>query len=118
LAFLIALGESNPIHKIAVVPLDAGPQPSVRFLDPHPAIADSPRFTPDGKAFAYPITQNGVGNVWLQPLDGSPGRQTTNFKTDQIARIQWSPDGKNIGVLTRRIDADVVLLRESSAATQ
>jgi serine/threonine protein kinase len=115
IASLIALGETNPAHKIAVVPLDAGPQPQVRFLDTHPAISDGPRFTPDGKALVYPITQNGVGNIWLQPLDGSPGRQITNFKTDQIARIQWSPDGKNIGVLSQRTEADVVLLREGAS---
>jgi serine/threonine protein kinase len=114
LAFLVALGESNPIQKIAVVPLDAGPQPQVRFYDAHPAIADSPRFTPDGKAFVYAITQNGVGNVWLQPLDGSAGHQLTNFKSDQIAWIDWSPDGKNLGVLSRRVEADVVLLREGA----
>ena len=88
LAFLVLIGEANAAQKIAVVPLDAGPQPQVRLLDAHPAIADSPRFTPDGKAFVYAITQNGVGNVWLQPLDGSAGRQLTNFKSDPIAWIQ------------------------------
>jgi len=118
LAFFIALGESNPVHKIAMVPLDAGPQPQVRLLDTHPAISDGPRFTPDGKAIVYSLIQNGVGNLWLQPLDGSPGRQITNFKTDQIQRVQWSPDGKSIGVLSQRTDADVVLLRESSSAAQ
>jgi eukaryotic-like serine/threonine-protein kinase len=116
--FGVELGETTPVHKIAVLPLDAGAQPPIRLLDPHPDIADGPRFTPDGKAFVYPITQNGVDNLWLQPLDGTPGRQITNFKTDLIGWLQWSPGGKNIGVLTRRIDADVVLLRESSNATQ
>ena len=114
LAILVLIGEANAVQKIAVVPLDAGPQPQVRLLDPHPAIADSPRFTADGKAFVYPITQNGVGNVWLQPLDGSAGHQLTNFKSDLITWIQWSPDGKNLGVLSSRVDADVVLLREGS----
>ncbi len=113
-AFLVVLGETNPVHKIVLVPLDAGPQPQIRFLDTNHDIADGPRFTPDGKAIVYPITENGVGNLWLQPLDGSPGRQLTNFKTDQIARMEWSPDGKNLGVLTRRTEADVVLLREGA----
>jgi eukaryotic-like serine/threonine-protein kinase len=114
LALFIVLGETNPVHKIALVPLDAGPQPQVRLIDPHAAIADSPRFTPDGKAFVYTITQNGADNLWQQPLDGSPGRQLTNFKSDQIVRIQWSPDGKSIGLLSERTDADVVLLREGT----
>ena len=97
-----------------MVPIDAGTQPRVRFLDPHPAIWYPLRFTPDGKALVHPIKQNRLENLWLQPLDGSPGRQITNFKTDLIVGLRWSPDGRNIGVLNRRIDADVVLLRESS----
>jgi eukaryotic-like serine/threonine-protein kinase len=113
-ATLVAVGETNPVHKIALIPLDAGPQPAIRYVDPNPDIADAPRYTPDGKALVYPITQNGVGNVWLQPLDGSPGRQITNFKSDQITLIKWSPDGKNIGIVTRRTDADVVVLREGA----
>jgi Tol biopolymer transport system component len=118
-AFLISVPEKNPGHKIAVVPLNAGAQPQVRFLDPHPAIWYPLKFAPDGKALVYPITQNRIENLWLQPLDGSPGRQITNFNTDQmILGLRWSPDGKIIGVLSRRIDADVVLLRESNTTTQ
>jgi Tol biopolymer transport system component len=104
--------ETNSAHKIAVVSLDSGPQPSVLLLDPHPAVSDGPRFTPDGKAFVYPITQNGVDNLWLQPLNGAAGRQITNFETDQIPWLKWSPDGKKIGVLRQHIESDVVLLRE------
>jgi serine/threonine protein kinase len=118
LAFLIELGEGNPVRKIAVVPIDAGPQPQVRFLDPHRDIWDAPRFTPDGKALVYPIAQNGVDTLWLQPLDGSAGRQFTTFYTDPIMALRWSPDGKNIAVLTQGIDADVVLLQDSSDETQ
>ena len=118
-AFLISVPEKNPVHKIAVVPLNAGAQPQVRFLDPHPAIWYPLKFAPDGKALVYPITQNRIENLWLQPLDGFPGRQITNFNTDQmILGLRWSPDGKIIGVLNRRIDADVVLLRESNTTTQ
>ena len=112
-AFLIELGDKSLGQMIASVPLDAGPQPHVRLFDPNPAISDSARFTPDGKALVYPITQNGVGNLWLQPLDGSPGGQITNFKTDRIRSFRWSPDGKTIGVLCERVEDDVVLLRES-----
>src|SRR5579864_681894 len=114
-ALLIELGDKSLGQMIATVPLDAGPQPHVRLIDPNPAISDSPRFTPDGKALVYPITQNGVENLWLQPLDGSAGRPFTNFKTDRIRSFRWSPDGKSIGVLCERVEGDVVLLRESSA---
>jgi Tol biopolymer transport system component/predicted Ser/Thr protein kinase len=113
LALLVIVGESNPIHKIALIPLDAGSQAQVRLLDPNPALTDGARFTPDGKALVYPITQQGVDNLWMQPLDGSAGRQITNFKSDQVFGVQFSPDGKNLAVLQRRTEADVVLLRET-----
>jgi serine/threonine protein kinase len=118
IAIFIDLGESNQAHKIALVPLDAGPQPQVRLLDPNPAIYDGARFTPDGKALVYTIVQNGVGNVWFQPLDGSPGHQITNFKSDVITNFRMSPDGKSMAVLSRRVEADVVLLRDTGASAR
>jgi serine/threonine protein kinase len=117
-AFLIELGDTGLGQMIAAVPLDAGPQPHVRLFDPNPAISDSPRYAPDGKALVYAITQNGVGNLWLQPIDGSPGRQITNFKTDRIRSFRWSPDGKRIGILSERVEGDVVLLREADTKNQ
>ena len=117
-AFLVELGDKSLGQMIASVPLDSGPQPHVRLFDPNPAIADSPRFIPDGKALVYSITRNGVGNLWLQPLDGSPGRQITNFKADHIRSFHFSPDGNTIGVLCERVEGDVVLLRESTTKIQ
>ena len=70
-------------------------------------------FTPDGKALAYAIRENGVDNVWLEPLDGSPGKKITNFNADQITDMQWSPDGKTLGILRTHSDSDVVLLQET-----
>ena len=102
--------------KIVMVPLDAGPKPQVRFLEPNPAISNyGPRFTPDGKSLVYPIRQNGVEDLWLQPLDGSPGRQITNLKADRISAFYWSPDGKSIGLLTARREYDVILLHDTGA---
>ena len=114
LALLITTGDpSAPAHKIALIPTDPSSPAPVRYIDPNPAVADGARFTPDGKSLVYPITVAGVDNLWLQPLDGSAGRQVTDLKSDQIIGVQWSPDGKKLAVLQRRLDADVVLLRES-----
>jgi hypothetical protein len=27
----------------------------------------------DGKAVAYPVSEKGVDNIWIQPIDASPG---------------------------------------------
>ena len=42
------------------------------------------QFTPDGKSLVYASRENGVDNVWVQPLDGSAGHPITNFKSEQI----------------------------------
>ena len=78
-----------------------------------PRISRGVQFTPDGKAVAYPIAENGVDNVWIQPLDGSPGRQITHFNSEQITAFHWSPDGKNLGILRGHTDSDVILLQEA-----
>jgi eukaryotic-like serine/threonine-protein kinase len=70
-------------------------------------------FTPDGKAVAHIIRENGVDNVWVQPLDGSAGHRITNFTSEQIDSFHWSPDGKKLGILRGHSDSDVVLLQES-----
>jgi Tol biopolymer transport system component len=71
------------------------------------------QFTPDGKSIVYAIREKGVDNVWMQPIDGSPGHQITDFKSEQIWSLDLSPDGKNLAVLHGQFVADVVLLQET-----
>jgi Tol biopolymer transport system component/predicted Ser/Thr protein kinase len=71
------------------------------------------QFTPDGKAVAYVGRENGVDNIWVQPVDGSPGRPITDFKSEQVWAFSLSPDGKSLAVLRGHYDSDVVLLQET-----
>ena len=116
LAFVTTGGTNEIIHQLAVVPLDAGPEPQRRVLDPDPRVSGAPQFTPDGQALVYPIHESGTDNLWLQPLDGSHGRQITDFKSDAISSFRFSPDGKTIGVLRSHTESDVVLLRDAAPA--
>jgi eukaryotic-like serine/threonine-protein kinase len=119
LAVLVNRTDPNgPVEKIALVPLDAGANPAVQLLDPDPRISQNPRFTPDGSAIVYPIRENGVDNLWLQPLDGSRGRQISNFTSDVIQNFDYSPDLKTLGVLRSHTESDVVLLRDTTSAPQ
>ena len=107
--------ERQPGHiEIQIVGLDAGPNPIRRNLQPDPRVSGFPQFTPDGKALAYPIIDDGVSNIWIQPLDGSPGHQITNFKSGTFTYFNWSPDGKMLAVVRTESQSDVVLLRESA----
>jgi serine/threonine protein kinase/Tol biopolymer transport system component len=108
--------QSSPEQKIVLVNLDVGEDPPRRMLDPDPRLSQTAEFTPDGKAVIYPILENGVENVWLQPLDGTPGRRIANFPSDTIQSLAYSPDGKFLGVLRIHTESDVVLLRDSAAA--
>jgi|SRR5579862_233090 len=71
------------------------------------------KFTPDGKSLAYASQEGGIDNIWVQPLDGSPGHAATDFKSEQIWSFSFSPDGKTLAVLRGHWDSDVVLLQES-----
>jgi serine/threonine protein kinase/Tol biopolymer transport system component len=70
------------------------------------------RFSRDGKSVVYPVRENGVDNLWQQPLDGSPGRYLTSFKAEHLWDYDWSPDGRRLAVVQGHNDSDVVLMRD------
>jgi eukaryotic-like serine/threonine-protein kinase len=98
-------------EKIAFLSLDSSGSP--RLLDVNPHISGGILYTPDGKALAYPIREDGVDNLWVQPLDGSAGHKITNFKSDQIDSVHWSPDAKNLGLVRFHSESDVIFLQEA-----
>ena len=108
---LVNTDSGQGTEKIGLLDLDTLKTP--RFIDPHPSISLGPKFTVDGKAVAYPVRENGVDNLWIQPLDGSPAHPITKFDSEQILSFAWSPDGKNLGILRGHTDSDVILLQES-----
>jgi serine/threonine protein kinase len=71
------------------------------------------RFSPDGKGFVYPIRDKGVDNLYLQPLNGGPGRQLTNFTSLKIYSYQWSPDGKQLALVRGDSPSDLVLIKDT-----
>jgi Tol biopolymer transport system component len=109
--------DSDFVHKhLNIVNLDAGPNPARRTLSPDLRVSGAVVFTPDGRAVAYPILENGISNIWVQPLDGSSGRQITNFKSGTFRSFSWSPDGKSLALIRDVSQSDVVLLHEVSQA--
>jgi serine/threonine protein kinase len=108
------------LPKLAIMDLDSTSAAAPRLLDPHPGIAagslytGGARFSPDGKSVVYVIRENGIGNLWMQPLDGTPGHQITNFTSGLITGFRWSPDHKTLAVLRTHNTSDVVVLRETN----
>jgi Tol biopolymer transport system component len=71
------------------------------------------RFSHDGKSVVYSFRHGGVDDLWSQPLDGSPGKQVTDFKSEHINDFHWSFDGSKLGVIRGHTDSDVVMIRDT-----
>ena len=116
LATVVVKATGAAALKIAVFDLGSSSPP--RMLDAsHYSGSDlesNLQFTHDGKSLAYATRENGVDNVWVQPLDGSAGHPITDFKSEQIWSFSLSLDGKSLAVLRGHYDSDVVLLQEST----
>jgi Tol biopolymer transport system component len=102
---------------IAIINTDSFTAPPLVVpADPRITVANGgAQFTPDNQAIVYTIRgENNVDNLWLQPLNGKPGRQITQFQSDQIPGFGWSPDGKKLLIGRGHTESDVVLLRDTS----
>ena len=104
--------------KLAIIDLQSATA-AAQLLDPDPRVVagsvhgGGARFTPDGKSVVYVIKDHGVGNLWIQPLDGSTGHEITNYTSDLIAQFRWSPDGRTLAIKRTHTTSDVVVLRDS-----
>jgi Tol biopolymer transport system component/DNA-binding winged helix-turn-helix (wHTH) protein len=83
-----------------------------KFPLPATVISRTVRWTSDGNALAYVNTENGVSNVWLQPLD-SVAKQLTNYESERIFNFEWSADGKLFAITRGTINSNVVLLENN-----
>jgi eukaryotic-like serine/threonine-protein kinase len=104
-------------RRIALLDVAANAAAPAKYFDPRPDIQFPIAFTPDGKSLAYNTGENGVGNLWVQPLDGSPGHRLTGFTSDRILWFQFSRDGKPLAIARMHRVSDVVLLRDARAAS-
>jgi Tol biopolymer transport system component len=68
------------------------------------------RWSPDGKSIAFVNNAAGLSDIWLQPLNGGPPKQLTNFKAPQILAFDWSPDGRSLAVVRNVQTSDVVMI--------
>lgn len=111
------VGETK--EKIALLSPDFN-QP-IRFLDfERPRVSygaifgDEPiLFKRDGTGIVYPVREGQTDNLWLQHLDGTPGKQLTDFKSEFIRDFDYSSDGKQLAIIRGHREADVVLIRDS-----
>ena len=102
------LEQPNAQFKFAILPSDGGP-PAKTFTFPV-GVKTNLRWTADGRALIYGVTQKGVTNLWAQPIDGSPPKQLTNFASERIFGFDVSRDGKQVALSRGTQTSDVVLI--------
>ena len=103
--------DEHTIEKIALVPFEGG-EPSKLFDLPPGVQTANLRWLPDGRGLTYIVNRGGISNIWIQPLDGSPAKQLTDFKSDRIFKFDWSPDGKWLALSRGPEQRDVVLMSD------
>jgi Tol biopolymer transport system component len=96
--------------RIAILALSGG---EPKFISDLPACYGRLRWTPDGNGIAYAARQAGVGNIWVQPLDGSAPKQLTHWNPAPIFSFDWSRDGKWLAYASGTLTSDVVLITDT-----
>jgi serine/threonine protein kinase len=97
--------DPNSPPKIAIIPSTGG-QPVKTFA----LQGGGYRWMPDGRSLAYFVRQDGVDNIWSQPIDGATPKQLTNFTGDGLVSFDFSRDGKQIAFTRMTGTSDVVLI--------
>jgi Tol biopolymer transport system component/DNA-binding winged helix-turn-helix (wHTH) protein len=95
--------------RIGVVSSEGGPR--LKQFDFPPTLTwRFVRWSPDRQSIAYANNPGGLSDIWLQPLDGSPPKQLTDFKAEQIIAFDWSRDGRSLAFIRGVETSDVVLI--------
>ena len=113
IAFVLRRGGNS--NRIALVSFDGG-----EIIKTFAAVPETNplsnnqnlQWTPDGRAIYYIALNNGVSNIWRQPIDGSPPAQVTQFATGRIFNFAYSPDGQQLVLSRGSFDSDVVLIKD------
>jgi Tol biopolymer transport system component len=85
--------------RLAIVPAEGGPPIKVFDAPPNTSLTRGPVWTPDDRGIVVIINEGEKQNLWLLPVDGTPGKRMTDFEVPGIARREYSRDGKRIAVM-------------------
>ncbi len=104
IACQIQEGETGKGHKIAILPFEGGSP--LKIINKEVEF----KWMPGGEALCYADDTLGVANLFSLPLDGSPPKQLTDFKTDWIFGYDWSKDGKQLVMVRGTVKHDAILI--------
>jgi Tol biopolymer transport system component len=91
--------KSQDWTRLAIVPAAGGPPIKVFDVPTDVNSGRGPIWTPDDKGISVVVAPGELQNLWLQPVDGGPGKMMTNFPVPGVARREYSRDGKRIAIV-------------------
>ncbi len=97
-------------NRFAILGLEGG---EPKIISDWPALWGRLRWYPEGNAIAYAARQAGIGNIWIQPLDGSAPKQLTHWNPTPIFSFDWSRDGKWLAYASGSLTSDVVVITDT-----
>lgn len=68
------------------------------------------RWSPFPGYLSFIKTTNGIGNLWLQPIEGGSPIQLTERTSDEIITHDWSRDGSRVAFSTGSETTDVIVM--------
>ena len=97
-------------NRVATLAVEGG-QPKI--ICEWPALYGRMRWLPDGSGITYAARQAGVGNIWIQPIDGGPAKQLTHWNPNPVFSFAWSRDGKWLAYASGSITSDVIQITDT-----
>jgi len=97
---------------IKVLPANGG-APS-KSIPVEQFVSGTLRFSADGKAIYYPVTEKGVSNLVKQPLDGGVPAHVTDFKELTVYGYAFDWQNNKLAITRGKLDSDVVVITQQT----
>ena len=115
----VVLRQGGMRNRIMLIPFDGNGEVTKAFDTVLESIPGTNRqklqWTADGRAIYHIAYNNGVSNIWQQPIDGSPPVQVTDFKDCRIFNFAFSADGSQLALSRGTYNSDVVLIEGANS---
>lgn len=112
IAFLHTDDTTGAQQRLVVISFEGGPPVKVFDIPQDISIMPYIRWSADGQALTYGASRGGIFEIWTQPLDNSPPKQLTDFRSEGRIFFDWSPDGRQL-VASRGVwTPDLILLTD------
>lgn len=99
-------------NRLAIIPAEGGEEIKTFQTPPNTTISRGPIWTPDDKGISVIIAPGEKQELWLQPVDGSSGKQITDVGLPGIARRDYSRDGKRIAIVRAQGFGNAIMITD------